>query len=304
MNRYWWIIILLPLLFGLLARLATSLGWIENYVLSIRIDLGTLTLFLGILASAILGIIFGFVYWQERKHAATIAQLEERTNQERIQFLQRLDHELKNPLTAIQVAVANVNGAENQIAVESIQAQSARINRLVADLRKLAELETWPIERIPVDIGGILQDSVGLTDESGDSRQRKLNLNLPQAPWPLPKVDGDEDLLMLAIHNLLDNAIKFTKQDATIEIRAYEDANMVVIEFADTGFGIPEEELPFVWQELYRGKGARGVPGSGLGLTMVRAIIELHHGHVGIRSRVDQGTVLTIRLPVSAVTDQ
>jgi len=188
--------------------------------------------------------------------------------------------------------------------VESIQAQSSRINRLVADLRKLAELEKWSIERAPVDIASILQDTVDLFTETADGQQRIINLILPQAPWPLPKVDGDEDLLMLAIHNLLDNALKFTEPGETIEIRAFEDSDTVVVEFADTGSGIPEQELPFIWQELYRGKSARGIPGSGLGLTMVRAIIQLHNGQAGIRSRVDQGTVLTIRLPVSTVTDR
>jgi two-component system OmpR family sensor kinase len=71
-----------------------------------------------------------------------------------------------------------------------------------------------------------------------------------------------------------------------------------VIEVADTGPGIPEDEIPRVWEELYRGREARGVPGSGLGLALVRAVIERHGGQVTMRSRVGQGTVVRVTLPI------
>ena len=96
----------------------------------------------------------------------------------------------------------------------------------------------------------------------------------------------------------MDNALKFTGPDDTIEIRAFEDGTRVVIEIADTGPGILEEEIEQIWDELYRGRDARGIPGSGLGLSLVRAITERHGGDVNVRSRKDQGTVFTLRLPV------
>ena len=72
----------------------------------------------------------------------------------------------------------------------------------------------------------------------------------------------------------------------------------MVIEVANTGPGIPKDELPRVWEELYRGREARDVPGSGLGLALVRAIVERHSGYVVVRSRVGQGTVVRMTLPV------
>jgi two-component system OmpR family sensor kinase len=111
-------------------------------------------------------------------------------------------------------------------------------------------------------------------------------------------VEGDQDLLFLAAHNLVDNALKFTQPGDTIEIRAFEDGEQVVIEVADTGPGIPEEEIPHIWDELFRGQGGHGIPGSGLGLALVRAIAERHGGQVTLRSRRGQGTVFTLRLPV------
>lgn len=108
---------------------------------------------------------------------------------------------------------------------------------------------------------------------------------------------GDWDLLFLALHNLIDNAIKFTQPGDTIELRAFEDNAEVVIEIADTGPGIPDGEVDQVWDDLYRGEGARGIQGSGLGLALVRAIIQRHDGSVDLRSRSGKGTVFTVRLP-------
>jgi len=117
----------------------------------------------------------------------------------------------------------------------------------------------------------------------------------------LPHISGDWDLLFLAIYNLLDNAVKFTESGDTIEVRAFEDGAYVVIEVAETGVGIPQEDLPHVWEELYRGECVRAVPGSGLGLALVRAIVERHGGQASVRSRAGQGTVFGIRLPVGDV---
>jgi two-component system OmpR family sensor kinase len=114
----------------------------------------------------------------------------------------------------------------------------------------------------------------------------------------VPDVLGDWDLLFLASYNLLDNALKFTRPGDTVEVRAFEDGAFVAIEVADTGPGIPEDDVSRVWEELYRGQGARGIPGSGLGLALVRAIVERHGGQVKLRSRLGQGTVVTMRLPV------
>jgi two-component system OmpR family sensor kinase len=110
-------------------------------------------------------------------------------------------------------------------------------------------------------------------------------------------VAGDWDLLFLAIYNLLDNACKFTQAGDTLEVRAFEDGATIVIEVADTGPGITEKDIPHVWKELYRGRDARSIPGSGLGLALVRAIIERHGGQTAVRSRAGQGTVFTLRLP-------
>ncbi len=173
-----------------------------------------------------------------------------------------------------------------------------RISRLTADLRKLAELDSRPLELRPVNLAELLTGVVDRVRERPEAAERRLSLSLPQAPWPLPAISGDHDLLVLVAHNLLENALKFTRPCDTLEVRAFEDGASVVVEVADTGPGIPADELPQVWDELYRGAGARGVPGSGLGLALRRAIIVRHGGQVSLRSRAGQGTVVTVRLPL------
>ena len=294
-----WLLLLLPGVLGLLMKIILERGWLENSVLFLRIDLGTLALLLGLMLTILLFIIWGIFLWQDRQFNQEFIQFQASAAEERRQFLQRLDHELKNPLTAIQAGLANLDGSVNEPAIESIKAQTQRLSRLVADLRKLAELETRPIERSAVNLSAVIEEAVAITQDGPEADQRSITLSLPQAPWPLPEVQGDEDLLLLALLNLLGNAVKFSEPGATVEVRAFEDADMVTIEVADTGPGIPESEVPFVWQELYRGHGARGVPGSGLGLALVRAITERHGGQVTIRSRVRQGTVVTMKIPIT-----
>jgi two-component system OmpR family sensor kinase len=298
-----WLLLLLPFVFGVLLKIILERGWVDNSVLFTRIDLGTLALLLGILLSLLLFIIWGIFLWQEHQFNQEFIQFQATAAEERRQFLQRLDHELKNPLTAIQAGLANLDDSANEPAIDSIKTQTLRLSRLVADLRKLAELETRPIERSPVDLSAMLKEAVEIIQEEPEAAQHSITLSLPHAPWPLPEVQGDEDLLMLALLNLLGNAVKFSEPGATVEVRAFEDDAMVTIEVADTGPGIPEAEVPFVWQELYRGRSARGVPGSGLGLALVRAITERHGGQVILRSRVRQGTVVTMKIPTGEVTN-
>lgn len=293
-----WFLPLIPVILGIGLSLYISLAASHNPILYLRADLATLVLLVGIGLTGFAYFLLAIQVGLERQRKTLTTQLAN----DRQRFLRRLDHELKNPLTAIRAGLANVIEAPDepsrQEAAGSIEAQALRLSRLAADLRKLAELETREIERTPVDVTALLEEAYAIAQDQS-REERRLSLSIPQAPWPLPAISGDQDLLLLAIHNLLDNAIKFTRPNDRVEVRAFEDSAAIVIEVADTGPGIPEDELPYIWEELYRGKGARGIPGSGLGLALVRAIAERHRGQVSLRSRQGQGTVVILRLPVS-----
>ncbi|MCX7680563.1 MAG: HAMP domain-containing histidine kinase [Anaerolineae bacterium] len=298
--RWRHLLILLPLGVGL-AMSAMLHYWEACPVFYARADAAALSVMAGLAFSLVLAAGWTVHGLLERKCRAALAQLQAQAADDRRRFLQRLDHELKNPLTALRAALANLAEAPTDAAWREafvgVETQAQRLSRLVAELRKLADLETRPIEHAPVDLTALLEEALALARERPEAAARRLNLNLPRAPWPLPVIHGDRDLLFLTIHNLLDNALKFTRTGDVIELRAFEDGAMVIVEVADTGPGIPEEELPHVWEELYRGQGARGTPGSGLGLALVRAVVLRHGGQVALRSRVGQGTVVTVRLP-------
>jgi len=215
----------------------------------------------------------------------------------------RLDHELKNPLTAIRAGLANIDPAGAAVAdgtsaaLASVSAQADRITRLVSDLRKLADLEIQEIETAPVDLPGLLHEVAEAAAEIPGASQRTIRVTVPRAPWPLPLIEGDRDLLFIAIQNLVANAVKFSAPGDTVEVRASEDDDGLLLEVADTGAGIPADEIGQVWQELARGRAARSLPGTGIGLALVRVIAARHEGRVAIRSREGQGTVVSIRLP-------
>lgn len=292
----------LPLIFGLLLALLISQTRLPNPVLYLRLSLSTAVLLTGLLTTLLLT---GALWWhfqQAERVAQQRADLRLAAAEDRRRFLQRLDHELKNPLMAMRAGLANVSNGHDEAtrqALASIEAQTVRLSQLTADLRKIAELETRPLDFAPVEMGALLAEVFELAQDHPGSTGRKLTLTVPQAPWPLPPVPGDRDLLFLAIYNLLENALKYTAVPDAIELRAREDGRFVTVEVADTGPGIARDDQPYVWEELYRGKAARGVPGSGLGLALVKAIAERHGGQVALSSRPGQGTLVVLRLPTS-----
>lgn len=300
--KWWgWILSLLPAALGILIAVLAANEIITDPVLFLRGNQSTLVILGGVTISIITIAAAQFLIHIQKKHEKEILEVQKQASEDRRHFLQRLDHELKNPLTAIQAGLTNIacEPLEDYLAneVSAVQVQVLRISRLIADLRKLAALETTPLETIVVNMAELLTEVVSVVKDQAIMEDRQLTLILPNAPWPLSDVEGDPDLLLLAIHNLLDNAVKFTEQGDTIEVRAFDDGNDIVIEVADTGPGIPGTEVDRVWEELYRGEHMRSIPGSGLGLPLVRAIIEKHGGIVGLRSRPEQGTVFNVRLP-------
>ncbi len=171
--------------------------------------------FLGWDSPASLCLLLTLLAWAERIRQQAITAAAE----ERRRFLRRLDHELKNPLTAIRAGLANLaespSGGARREALASVEAQALRLSRLSADLRKLAELEVRLVEHSPVDVPALLREAFSMAQEQPGAAERHLNLSIPQAPWPLPNVQGDPDLLLLAVHNLLENALKFSRPGDT-----------------------------------------------------------------------------------------
>jgi len=296
--KWFWVSTLAPMLVGLGIGLFLNFSSSYNPILYVRADLGTVFALFGSFLTFLSAIFIAFWVTNEKNRRSRLDMIIS-TSEDRRRFLQRLDHELKNPLTAILAGLANLKddlSGENQATVTSVEDQAKRLSRLVADLRKLSDLETRALELSTVNLSELLEEVYNSVADLPEAAQRKMSLSLPRAPWPLAEISADRDLLLLAIHNLLANAIKFSRPGDTIELRAFEEDQNVIIEVADTGPGIPESEAPHVWEELYRGMEARGFPGSGLGLALVKAIVNRHNGQVNLRSRPGKGTVFTMKL--------
>lgn len=213
-------------------------------------------------------------------------------------FLARLDHELKNPVTAIRATLAGIDPAgPSDDALVVIDGQAQRLAVLVGDLRELAELETRPLELETIDLESVVRDAVGAVAQQRPATADRFVVTVDRVPWPIPALLADPDLLGLAIENVVGNAAKYSAS-GPIEIRLREDGGHAVVEVADSGRGIPAAAIGLVWDELARADNARDVAGSGIGLSLVRAILHQHGGNVGLRSLEGSGTVVTLRMPI------
>jgi two-component system, OmpR family, sensor kinase len=257
----------------------------------------------GVLVTLFFGVAYLSGWRREQQAQKTIRQSQQESEEGRQRFIRRLDHEIKNPLTGLRAALVNLqetrDSAERQKAAENANRAVERLTRLLNDLRKLSDLEERSIERMPVDIPELLDDVVDAARTIPAYQGRNVSLFVTKVPAPLPLVRGDRDLLGLAMYNLVENALKYSSPNDSVEVRALEDGKAVVVEVADSGAGIASDDLSKIFEELYRGSNASSTEGSGLGLALVNRIVVLHGGQIDVRSRQDgpRGTVFTVRLP-------
>ena len=306
MPKKSWILLafaFLPFLIGAAVSFAAPDIWSPVPVLVFKIDVGMVAFTAGIVLS-----LFLLAFWigstrTGMKADRLIEETVEDSERGQRRFLRRLDHEMKNPLTGLRAALVNLQEAQSKDerirAAENARRAHERLTTLLNDLRKLSDLDERSIERERIEVPDLLNDVVDTARSLPAYEGRNINLFIPRVPSPFPCVVGDRDLLVHALYNLVENALKFTSAGEPVEVRALEDGKAIVVEVADSGGGIPSEDLPKIFEELYRGSNARGIEGSGLGLALVNRIVALHGGQIEVRSRQEEprGTVFTVRLP-------
>jgi len=296
-----------PLLAGVLLSVLIFNQGQPLTVYQLQFDLSSLMWLAGALLTAWL-----LSLWLVRRLAARgfeqrLSQQQREQDEAHRRFLRRLDHEMKNPLTALRALLANLEAAalpeERRALAQDAHRQAERLSRLGGDLRKLAELDDRPLEWGLVDMPELLNEVVESMLGQPEYAGRQLKCSIAEVPWRLPPVTGDRDLLLLAFYNLVSNALKFSRAEDVVEVRAAEAERTVVVEVADNGPGIEPDDLPRVFEELFRGANARGSEGSGLGLALVQRVVALHGGEVSVQSRRDgqRGALFTVRLPLAGV---
>jgi two-component system OmpR family sensor kinase len=292
MRRLGWIGISL-LIIGTLAAFIVRLITAERLLrFGFQIDPALLILIITLLLSLIFLTASAVDRWKNSQVSQALGHQIAVQQEEQRRFIQRLDHELKNPLTAIQVQLDNLQeSAEGEdTPIEEVRTQANRLTLLTRGLRRLADLETRTLEMETVDVEELLNEVVELLQAPD-----RIQLDIQRLPWTIPPIEGDRELLLLAFRNVVDNALKYSTD--SLQIRARHTSGHLMVEMIDTGRGIPPDELPMVTEELYRGSNVHEINGSGLGLSMVQRIISRHRGSLELRSKEDQGTIVTIQLP-------
>ncbi len=292
LRRYW-----LPLILGVLGLLVLWRVFSVNASVLVPEDVDVVVL-VALLSAALTAAIYRIVQISMgHLRLRSIQQARQETLAEHRRFLSRLDHELKNPLTALRaglrsLALTSLDTRQRQI-VETLEVETLRLSRLVQDLRKLAELESHPLNLQPVPIRAFVQNILQMEQGRFEAGRRNLYHHLETAHdvWVF-----DEDLLTLAVNNLLDNAWKYTRPGDTVQLTVVAQQELTV-RISDTGVGIPPEALPHIWEELYRAPQMEKISGSGIGLALVKAIVERHGGRAEIESEPGRGTTITLSLP-------
>jgi PAS domain S-box-containing protein len=228
-------------------------------------------------------------------------------DQRKDEFLAMLAHELRNPLAAIRSAVAVLEQVEQpsgvpQRARQIIERQTRQLTRLVDDLLDVSRITRGHIEvvRERVDMAEIAERAVEMVRPQIDARGHQLAIALPDAPL---HVVGDPTRLVQVVVNLLDNAAKYTPHPGRIELELRAEGASALVRVRDDGIGIPQEQLPRIFELFAQANPTleRSQGGLGIGLTVVRSLVELHGGSVQASSPGShRGSEFVVRLPLCA----
>lgn len=219
------------------------------------------------------------------------------------EFIQDISHELRTPLTILkgelEVTLKKLRSPEEyETVLMSSLEEIGKMSRVIEDLLVLARFDNsqTALEIRRVDLGRILDRVMG--DMKVLAEQKDIETSLSRQENLI--MDGDEDQLRRLFVNLLDNAIKYTARKGRVAITAHRDGTNARVAITDTGIGIPEEELPYIFDRFYQvAKSRRLNRGFGLGLSIAKSIVDSHKGTVSVESQVAQGATFTVSIPLS-----
>ena len=240
-----------------------------------------------------------------------ITQIEhlERVRQE---FLSNISHELRTPLTSILAFIETLeNGAiddevNNRRFLKIIRKNAQRMHFLINDISELSAIESGnvKIKLKEVKLSALIEEVFSSLSANAKERNILLENEVPEEVLVLADVTRLEQMLT----NLIDNAIKFNRENGSVTVRHKQEVSSDFIEVSDTGEGILQEQLSRIFERLYRGDRARSreIGGTGLGLAIVKHLARLHNGEVSVSSNLGKGSTFIIELPdrLSSSTDE
>lgn len=206
-----------------------------------------------------------------------------------------ISHELKTPIASIQgfsrLLLTEENSDKRQQYLTIMEQESTRLSRLTSNLVRLSRLDHQTIiERKRYRLDEQLRTCLLLLERQWTEKSLRLELDLPDL-----SVEWEEELMQHVWLNLLENAIRFSPESGVLEVTLSEGKNIRVT-IRDEGPGIAEQDLPYVFDRFYQGEQSRANEGHGLGLSIVKRIIDLHDGELTIKNHPDQGAIVTVKL--------
>jgi two-component system, OmpR family, phosphate regulon sensor histidine kinase PhoR len=248
----------------------------------------------------------------EQNVMGTVTVLEDITpfkqlDQMKTDFVNMVAHELRSPLVSIRqlqsVILEGLTGPLNEKQEDYISRGMSKIDALldlINDLLDIAKIEAgkYVQHRVPTDLGKLIRETVDLMVP----RAKQQSITITCEYHDLKQVQADPKNMEEVLNNLLSNAINYSPNGGTVAVRARGLGEFIEIQVKDTGVGIPEEELPKIFDKFYRVKHpeTRKVIGTGLGLAIVKSVVEAHNGTIQVESIPGQGSTFTIRLPMIA----
>lgn len=243
---------------------------------------------------------------QEAVQLAAAKAEAEKLNQFKTEFTNMVTHELRAPVGGAQSLLRTLlRGLAGELTTQQIdilkriEGRLDELLDLINDLLDLAAAKTVaPQEALqPIAVQPILQHVADRFDPEAQAKQVRLVVKLPDN---VLKIQATEDGLGKIFGNLLGNAIKYTPMGGRVTLEARQDGSKLEISVADTGIGIPADEVDHIGEDFFRAKNAKrsGILGTGLGLSIVKELVDQYGGHIAVHSVEGQGTTFTLRLPL------
>jgi len=219
-------------------------------------------------------------------------------------FIANISHELRTPIASCKAIVETLqNGAVNDKKIaedflQRLQVETDKLAQMVNELGELSRIESGELAlRLePVDIAAVITRVTERLRTQADRARLRVDIDIP---GDLPRVVGDSNRIEQVLVNLVHNAIKFTPQNGKITVSAAVSDGMVLVSVRDTGIGIPEDDLPHIFERFYKVDKARSGGGTGLGLAIAKHIVQAHGGNIRVESLLDKGSVFAFTLPVA-----
>jgi signal transduction histidine kinase len=231
------------------------------------------------------------------------AQRQQRLARQQMEFVAAVSHELRTPLAVICSAGENLadgvvsDPAQIKRYGSLVETEGRRLGAMVERVLDFAGISSGNgLSRGDVNVASVIADAVRGVD--ADARDRGVTIAVHDVPDP-PHVTGDADALRSAVQNVVGNAVKYSPRGASVDVATETHDSTVRIRVADRGLGIDAEDLPHIFKPFYRGRRAidAEVRGSGVGLSVVRHVVDAHHGKIHVDSRPGEGTTVIVDLP-------